>query len=423
MLKLDDLLSFHASVLTDLGFNCDVETGSIKYFNLKANKTVWLPLVTEAKVDITLPTLERMREEEGQCILFHPLTEDILKGESYTFKMMKRQGNRMLDMWLRLHLISLGAFINDNAKKVPKGKQKWLNQNPDWTEACQVTLKKILSKTTRSQPGKSLIGVYTHGTDTKFNGKSVTRLAVVSSAVLGLLTDTDDDVLGIKIPKKQRKPLIDLFNTILPSLNDGEYNAGSNSKVAPYFESYMTAWSNCSERLDEVTAAFGVSKIFSAAIPLPKYEWQADINKLSKLSRLVPPQRGNIGDDRVGSNSHSFTPAKGAIQETQPAVMAGGLAASLAPATTQPAVTQQAANTTPTPVSTNFGGLLRNNSNQNTNQPNNNQSYNGGNNNGVLPPSGHINMNRPSAFGGLMPGNNNNNQHQFNNSNMMGYGV
>lgn len=394
-MKIQNATDFWTQILPDFGFQTD-EDGKILYWHRDKKGVKYIPLVASGTTrNIVIPTSKTLRDEEGKDIIFHPLTENALKGTSYNFRLFSKQGSRIIDTRLRLLLLGLGKIIIDHKSKVAKGgkKQRIINLNPDWNEKAQAKLVRLLNSTTRSDPKKHLIGIYTHAENAKLDGKDVTRISNVSSALLDQLTLDGKEVLGIPVSKAEKKALIQLINTVLPGVNEKEYDAGSNSKVAPYFEAYVKAWLNVSEKLDETVKIFGAKNFYDEFIPLPTYEWVNDfLTNLPKLSRVIQPQLGNIGDDIIGKITHNIEAAapnaNSTINESKPNTNTN--------TNTKPNQQNQNKSTS----GTDMFGL---NNTAPVNQQGSTDMFGLGNN---FAPTNSINMNN-GGFGGMGMGNNN----------------
>ena len=109
-------------------------------------------------------------------------------------------------------------------------------------------------------------------------------------------------VLGVKISKKDLEIFIRLFERVIPGINDPQhYSTGSNANVAPFMDSMMITFLKLFSITNDMVENYKV--IFSIPeLMLAPMEWSdaiMDIDSLSSVVRLVPPQRGNEGDSRV----------------------------------------------------------------------------------------------------------------------------
>lgn len=136
------------------------------------------------------------------------------------------------------------------------------------------------------------------------NGKSYHRAAIVKFTLYDELVkaDTDNVVLGVKLTKKERELFKKLFEYVIPGIDDAKiYNTGSNTSVAPFMDSLMNTFlklfSATNVVVENYEVVFSVPKLMT--VPLNWSDDLIDIDNLASVVRLIPPQRGNEGDQRV----------------------------------------------------------------------------------------------------------------------------
>lgn len=312
---LKETLTFYRQLLPDIGFNINDNDELEKYTRNKSGVS-FKPVMNDG-LPVVLGTQEKLDSEDDGNIIYHPLTEDALKGESFTIKITKDQINAILRMRTINCLVGLGMALTEGGnKKVSPKLTKLLNQNPDFNTKTMGYMANILSKAKASVVSRHVMGIYLHSKNCKYEGHDVKRLAKVNSALYDALDAGDKTVWGVKdIPFKHQKAIKKLFETVLPGINDDNYTHGSNSKTAPYFDSLINAFLNVSYQLDSIE---NVSKdVFDDEFNVkPKYEWTDKLTQLAKLAMAIPPLRGNIGNDVVGSAAFDVPTSRTTRQET-----------------------------------------------------------------------------------------------------------
>lgn len=109
-------------------------------------------------------------------------------------------------------------------------------------------------------------------------------------------------VLGVKISKKDLEVFIRLFERVIPNIdNPQHYSTGSNANVAPFMDSMMNTFlklfSITNDMVENYRVVFSIPDLM--IVPMEWSDELMDIDSLSSIVRLVPPQRGNEGDSRV----------------------------------------------------------------------------------------------------------------------------
>lgn len=120
--------------------------------------------------------------------------------------------------------------------------------------------------------------------------------------------DNDIVVLGVKISKKDLDCFLKLFERIVPAIgNKDSYSTGSNANVAPFMEAmlvtFMKLFTVTNDFIKEYSVAFSAPDALS--VPMEWTDEILDIESLASIVRLVPPQRGNEGSNRVDEQLRS----------------------------------------------------------------------------------------------------------------------
>ena len=83
--------------------------------------------------------------------------------------------------------------------------------------------------------------------------------------------------------------------------NPQHYSTGSNANVAPFMDSMMNTFlklfSITNDMVENYRVVFSIPDLM--IVPMEWSDELMDIDSLSSIVRLVPPQRGNEGDSRV----------------------------------------------------------------------------------------------------------------------------
>lgn len=325
---LENTLKFYEQFLPDVGFQIDEsESHALSKYTRGKKGVSFIPVKADG-LPVVLGTKENLNKSGDDNVIYHPLTEDALKGESFTIKITKDQINSMIRMRFVTCLLGLGrALVEKRNAKVTAKQIKLFNQNPDFDEDALATLEAILSKAKNSVVSRHVIGIYLHSKNCKFEGHEVKRLAKVSSSLYNVLDSGEKEIWGVKRVKTEsgktiavkvssQKAIKQLMDTILPGLNDDQYTSGSNNKTAPYFDALANAYLNVSYQLDTIEST--CKSLFHDELSIkPKYEWVQGLTHLAKLAMPIPALRGNLGNDVIGQAAFDVSPGhKPSIKET-----------------------------------------------------------------------------------------------------------
>ena len=134
--------------------------------------------------------------------------------------------------------------------------------------------------------------------------KTYHRAAIVKFTLYEELikAGSDNVVMGVKLSKKDRDLFKKLFERVIPGIdNPQHYSTGSNANVAPFMDSMMNTFlklfSITNDMVENYRVVFSIPDLM--IVPMEWSDELMDIDSLSSIVRLVPPQRGNEGDSRV----------------------------------------------------------------------------------------------------------------------------
>ena len=254
---------------------------------------------------VVLPTSEHLRNGEDGTLVYHPLSENITRGESDMIKSMRDQIMFKLTM-VAVQLISeLGrvAATDSEHARLDASSSKYLKAVSGMDARSYEFLKKVILRI-GPEPEKRLISISLR----KGNKDGVLRSAMFKFPVLDELLSNEQELLGVKYPsKKARANLIALFEIVLGDEETRKgYDFGSKNMAAPYFDALMNGFSHVAEHLNKVTKQH--KKLLGKVIGEDGKDagWLADdltidlswteaMGDLAELRRIVPPQEGNEG--------------------------------------------------------------------------------------------------------------------------------
>ncbi|WDS62368.1 hypothetical protein [Pseudomonas phage D6] len=275
----------------------------------------------EAKVNgarLVIPTNKRLRDGFTEDLQpYHPLCESLSrKGTSPVLQHMQRS--------VKQHLGFLVSFMADALVKMSLNTSIHKDLPPDMsdvlmkltgvTDKTQTILDKLIPAAHKQN---KLITVYLKGPGT-FQGQKVNRVAVIRFPILDELdNDADkDNVLGVKVPSKQRKVISNLLRLIVPfGDSPEEYSAGTVSRVAPFFTAFLQAYHKIATRLNQsINRYAGPLALPLKPIELFPLEW---IEEFPKIYNQIPSLNGNDGGTDEVAEETQAAPAPQQQQQRQ----------------------------------------------------------------------------------------------------------
>lgn len=306
---MSPILDCYNEILTAFSFNV-AEDGLIS--QLHPSGTI-NPIKIDGRRPV-LPTKEWQRKGYGEdYIPFHPACE-----------VMSREGTSPVLQTMQAHtkaifahyLVAMGSGLLSVA--VDKDIHK------DLPLECSAFLKKLSNadKTTKELYDKligaavkknRLLTVYLKNGGT-YEGKKVSRSAIIRFPILDELLSDAKDPLGITIPKKQRPTLVALFQLIIPNGDKAEmYSHGTTTRVAPYLTALLTAFHKAATQFNVIIDTYAV-KLNLPVKPIKLYDLTI-IETLNKHYGDIPPYSGNEGSTQLQPEE-----AQEAIQASKRAV-------------------------------------------------------------------------------------------------------
>lgn len=306
--KHERLLTFYSQTLDAVDVKVN-EDGALVYMPPDAVEKDGSPMRTPARLDgkqWILPTKEVLNDSPWEDhIAFHPLSENILNGESTTLTNFKALANIKLNTIvanLMLHLTEFAANPAAHAN-APAKASKFLKLVPNINETTLKHMKELYKRSDASVD-RRFISLYIKKGG-RVSGNQYPWATIVSFPFRHELDGEQGKAFGVSFSKKDQASFKALFEYILPESDDLQsYSAGGTSHTAPKFESFLKAFVKVATQLNEIVTAH--KKI------LPTYknllidlEWVETLGEVDKLADVVPPLPGNVGDPARDSRAES----------------------------------------------------------------------------------------------------------------------
>ena len=244
--------------------------------------------------------------DSNEFLVIHPLNENPSKPASPVVDFLRRMMSVRLNWVLSTMLPELLVFASSPAKH-DLLKPEQLDILTCLADAGKDSASKFLKllEASKAKNGhfSTIVSVYlTRGG--VVNEKTYHRAAIVKFTLYEELVKAGSDnvVMGVKLSKKDRDLFKKLFERVIPGIdNPQHYSTGSNANVAPFMDSMMNTFlklfSITNDMVENYRVVFSIPNLMT--VPMEWSDELMDIDSLSSIVRLVPPQRGNEGDSRV----------------------------------------------------------------------------------------------------------------------------
>lgn len=315
MTKSEKLVELYRQLLTTCSHTVD-EDGRVFLEAVKGKPT---PIVVNDK-DLYLPMAHHLRHPEENQIFFHPMSEQITRGESEIFTHLKRA--MILKMITSMSMIGTGllALQNDTAAQrrmsidqvniimglVDTDKEK------SGTAWLAMMFREIKENPHRMDTWPLNIHMRRNG---KFEGKPYRRVAVTHFPLLEKLFSGEklmDDAGKDRFRKKDYLMFQQVAKAIFPDVDkplSETYNEGYDGTLAPYTVCFLRAYKKLADRINHILTVMEEPLLATNS----DYKILAGINtdwwelispegedELTTLAKSIPPLAGNMGQSADG---------------------------------------------------------------------------------------------------------------------------
>lgn len=231
--------------------------------------------------------------------MFHPLDESLLRGESEVLERYRTAINHRLNVSfgaIFLQLLRIGTSPAMHESLNPD-QSEFLNRVKKADEKTVNALKKILEDVTAAELSKLFVHIYMKKPG-EHKGKVYHRLGVVSFPFYQDLKalGKDEQFHGQTLRVKDREAMIGLLEYMFPNIDTiGEYNAGTDNKVAPWLDALMQSVINIGGPINGLVELF--KDHFSEGVAIPD-DWVESFKNLDQYKSeiwMIPSQAGNEG--------------------------------------------------------------------------------------------------------------------------------
>jgi hypothetical protein len=308
MSKPDELIDFYQKLLDSLMLSVD-ESG---YISMNMGSSVNPSTVlTEQGVEkrLVLPIREVLRRSQWDSeIGFHPLSENVYRGESDVLKKLKRQILFRINysfQQLFIELATIAADLDYHAKLSPT-QSNILDLMPKINDKTVDTFNRVFNKASIKEDSPfKLVNVYLKHGGT-YRNEQYSRVAVTTFPIYDQANTNERTIFEVKFnSKRDYDAFWGLFGYLLPDFDKPEtYSAGSRSLEVPYFDALLHVYLKLAKALNKVTYLFRRHLENPSKIHID-VSWDAYLSKLSEYRGVIPALEGNDGKPSIEEQKHT----------------------------------------------------------------------------------------------------------------------
>jgi hypothetical protein len=248
---------------------------------------------------LVLPLPEQLRNfDSKQKIIFHPMAENIFKGESEIIQLLKKR------ICIKLNISTaaiIQALINIVASPDLHGRM-----NPQQAELFSVNMDadvktltnfvKIMTVGIKTKPESAFVSMYLNRGGV-YRGSKHSKVSVMTFPLYEQLTKEAKVPNGISLEHlriKDKDCITKLFQFIFPGLEMPEqYNYGADTTIAPFLDALMMGSARVASKINDIVELYK-DYIDDAESVMFTSEWLDDIVNMDNLKndiRRIPIQQ------------------------------------------------------------------------------------------------------------------------------------
>lgn len=297
-----DVLNFYLGVLNSLSMSAD-DDGLISM--LVGDETYPCMINKKRLVMPTGPILKNL--DLTKTIPFHPLAEQINRGESTVIKKLKDLVSYRITSIICCLIDELTELAADKSlhDTLTAPQSELLEKLKNVSASTVQRFEKVIGSISTTGDNK-LVSIYLkRGGIYKGNTHSI--VSVVSFPIMKAIDHNESKIFDVNIgTKKDMRSFEDLLEYLLPDIRVKEsYNAKSDSLEVPYLDALLSSFIKIAKHLNLITSVFS-DKLSNPQGLLIDLSWESEMNRLHLYRNLLPNLEGNIGttsvDERTQSN-------------------------------------------------------------------------------------------------------------------------
>lgn len=293
MSKINSLSNAYGALLSAININPD-NNGNL---NRSITPEYMEPVVVEGKF-LQLPNENNTRNPVEDIVLFHPLSENVLLGESPVIKELRAS---MMDCLHNLILEAVDAIL-----KISQDAPTVAGLTPNQTEvlkcasgADETTIKNWKAIMRRAESRGSVNRVLTLflKRGASIDETTYKRAGIVTFNIYDELNSGKNTVYGVKVRKGDIAIYAKVLETIIEDIQSvDKYSVGTNSDIAPYFDALVKTYAHVIKTINRITWLLRkpIKDLKGYDLHI-KDDFSELFNDLSQWKNILPPQPYNEG--------------------------------------------------------------------------------------------------------------------------------
>lgn len=259
-----------------------------------------MPFLIDGK-RLVLPTKEHLKNSDwSNRVVFHPLSENILRGESKVLERFRNNINLRLNYVLGMvadQLFKLVVNVGGH-KHLSPDQSIILSSVKNADEKAYNAFGNLIEDMGLTNKTKCIVHIYLKKGGV-VDGRKYNRAAIVTFPLYEELLKNQKQVFGVNIASaKHREAIKQLLEYILPGIDKPHYfDRGSESQIAPYLDCLMQGVLGIASRINNIIDEYG--QFMDSADELRYADgWVEVFENLEQLKaeiRSIPMQAGNEG--------------------------------------------------------------------------------------------------------------------------------
>lgn len=300
------LLELYKQILASSGVTVG-ENGQCYITMLGLNRAL---IVDEKAVVLPIDAVMKQFNVEAN-MAFHPLSESVIRAESAIISKLKQLMTFRLSEVIQTQLAMLVELAADTARHknltpdqqvflrgLPKADQKTAKAVNNVSDDDLATSLTNVLDANGSSPKHTVLHMFLKRSG-NWKGRKYKRVCIVNFPIMEAEQTKDNTIFGVKVRAADKPAILNLFKYILPGSDESEtpYNYGSDSGIAPYFDSLIHSFLAIAKQLNVTT------DLFRDHINDEMYNtlfidttWEDDVSDLNQFKGLMGPMDGNIGE-------------------------------------------------------------------------------------------------------------------------------
>lgn len=295
-----DIINLYKTILTNIGMVADDEG----FISSALGPTKDPVLINEQR--LVLPTRNQLETPNlGNRVIFHPLHESLLRGESKVIARAREYANSRVSInltYISLCLLTLATSPADHARLSPD-QTIFLDKIKDIDENILEPYQKLIEVMSVGDPARQFVHMFIKNGG-QLGNRTFNRLCVVSFPLYEELIKRPapgqpNIVFGVRLKKAEREAMINLIEYMVPNIaTPHAYSRGSDSTVAPTLDALMQSVGAFGSLITDLVELFGDNVIPQAESMKYPTDWMEvfkDLRAIQKDINMIPAQPGNEG--------------------------------------------------------------------------------------------------------------------------------